>query len=82
MGDVVRVDEVFDLRMGKTPPRKNLEYWNTGDVDWVSIGDLSSFGRYVGKTKETISDQAIVDCRMKAVPANTPRVLNASATPV
>ena len=32
------LDELFDLQMGKTPSRKNAEYWNKGNNDWISIG--------------------------------------------
>ena len=54
-GERVKVSDVFDLQMGKTPSRKNLEYWNNGDHEWVSIKDLGSYSKYVGTTKETIS---------------------------
>ena len=36
-----RLDELFDLQMGKTPSRNNPEYWNSEDHKWISIGDLS-----------------------------------------
>ena len=42
--------------MGKTPARAKEEYWNNGDNNWVSISDLSTYDKYVGDTKETISN--------------------------
>lgn len=66
-----RIKDVFDLQMGKTPSRNKPEYWNNGDNDWVSIRDLGSFGKYVGKTAETISEQGVVESGIKVVPANT-----------
>ena len=36
-----RLDELFNLQMGKTPVRKNPEYWNSNDHKWISIADLS-----------------------------------------
>ena len=71
VGERVRVSDAFDLRMGKTPSRKNLSYWRDGNHDWVSIADLGSFGKYVGSTKERINDVAISETGIKPAPANT-----------
>ena len=70
-GEWVKVAEVFNLQMGKTPSRKKMEYWNTGEYDWVSIKDLGSYGRFVGRTKETISELGRIESGIKQVPANT-----------
>ena len=67
----MRVSDAFDLRMGKTPSRKNPAYWRDGGHDWVSIADLGSFGKYVGVTKERINDLAISESGIKPSPANT-----------
>ena len=67
----VPVKDVFDLQMGKTPSRNVTEYWNNGDHDWVSIKDLGSYGKYVGRTKETISNLGVAESRIKVVPENT-----------
>lgn len=69
--DRVRVSEAFDLRMGKTPSRKNPAYWQEGSHDWVSIADLGSFGKYVGRTKERINDLAIRESGINPAPENT-----------
>ena len=37
----VKLKDIFDLQMGKTPSRSNLEYWNTTDYKWISIADLT-----------------------------------------
>ena len=71
VGGKVRVSDAFDLRMGKTPSRKNPAYWRDGGHDWVSIADLGSFGKYVGVTKERINDLAISESGIKPAPANT-----------
>lgn len=70
-GHRVRIPDVFDLQMGKTPSRKNPLYWRDGNHDWVSIADLGSFGKYVGKTKERINDFAVKESGIKLTPANT-----------
>ena len=68
---MTKISEIFTLQMGKTPARANNAYWNDGSNPWVSIADLSSYNKYVGVTKETISDLAIADSGIKVVPPNT-----------
>ncbi len=68
---MARLDEIFDLQMGKTPSRNNADYWTDGQYDWVSITDLGSYQKYVGDTKERISALAVQESGIKSVPANT-----------
>ena len=70
-GEWVHVSDAFDLRMGKTPSRKNPAFWSDGTHDWVSIGDLGTFGKYVGRTKEQINELAIEKSGIKPSPENT-----------
>ena len=66
-----KLEELFDLQMGKTPSRSNPEYWNTGDNKWISIADLSKCGKYICETKKCISDMAIKESGISQIPANT-----------
>ena len=66
-----RLDDIFDLQMGKTPSRNNLEYWETQDNKWISIGDLSQSGKYISKTKEYLSNEAVRQSVIKIIPAGT-----------
>ena len=66
-----KLSELFDLQMGKTPSRNNHIYWNTGDNKWISIGDLSESNIYITETKEHISDLAVRESGIKAIPENT-----------
>lgn len=68
---MIKLKEAFTLQMGKTPARAKQSYWNDGSNQWASISDLSNFDKYVGKTKETITDLAVKDSGIKKVPANT-----------
>lgn len=68
---MARLDEIFDLQMGKTPSRNNADYWTDGQYDWVSIADLGSYQKYVGDTKERISALAVQESGIKSVPTNT-----------
>ena len=66
-----KLEEIFDLQMGKTPSRNNQNYWNTTDNKWVSIADLSKCGKYIEQTKEYLSDQAVEESGISRIPANT-----------
>lgn len=66
-----RLDELFDLQMGKTPSRNNTEYWSSKEHKWISIGDLSKCGKYIRDTKEYLSDKAIEESGINPIPANT-----------
>ena len=65
------VKDEFKLSMGKTPARNNPECWDNGNHKWVSISDMSSYARYTGDTSEHITDYAIADSGIKAVPKGT-----------
>ncbi len=66
-----RLDEIFDLQMGKTPSRNNPEYWDSEDNKWISIADLSKSGKYIAETKEYLSDKAVNESGISLIPANT-----------
>ena len=66
-----KLEDLFDLQMGKTPARNNPEYWNSTDNKWISIGDLSKCGKYITNTKEYLSDTAIEESGISLIPENT-----------
>ncbi len=66
----VKLKDVFDLQMGKTPSRSNDTYWN-GTHKWISIADLGKSGKYINNTKECITDRAISESKIKLVPRDT-----------
>ena len=67
----VKLGDVFDLQMGKTPDRKNLDFFSTTDNKWISIADISKSDKYIFETKEYISDEAVKKSGIKQIPANT-----------
>lgn len=62
------LDDICHLQMGKTPKRKNVEYWGKG-FPWVSIADIK--GKYIETTKEQITAKAIEECGCKVVRKGT-----------
>jgi len=67
----VKIKDAFELQMGKTPSRNNPVYWNGGSNKWVTIADIGTEGKYIIKTKETISNQAVKESGIKIVPKGT-----------
>ena len=65
------VKDEFKLSMGKTPARNNPACWEDGTNKWISISDMASYTRYTGDTNECITDFAIEDSGIKAVPKGT-----------
>lgn len=66
----IKLKQAFDLQMGKTPARNQAEYWG-GDHRWVSIADIGNAGKYIVKTKESITDAGVSGSGIKIVPQGT-----------
>lgn len=58
---VCSADEVFDINIGKTPPRKEPEWFTESKEDnvWVSIADMGSCGVFISDSSEYLTDEAI-----------------------
>ncbi len=68
-----RADEYFNITIGKTPPRKEPEWFSTdkSNVKWVSISDMGSCGLYISDSSEYLTLEAIKKHNVKVVPNNT-----------
>ncbi len=66
----VRLGDIFDLQMGKTPDRKKIDYFQ-GFHKWISIADISKSEKYISETKECLSDEAITSSGIKSIPKDT-----------
>ena len=58
------------MRIGKTPPRYNSQYWVNGLFPWVAISDMTDYG-VISSTKEEVSKQAIDEVLGDISPAGT-----------
>lgn len=52
-----RFGEYVKMKIGKTPARGETAYWSNGAYPWVSISDMSEYGKIAG-TKEKVSEKA------------------------
>ncbi|WP_158099753.1 restriction endonuclease subunit S [Pseudoflavonifractor sp. An44] len=70
---VKRADSIFDISIGKTPPRKEKEWFSLEktDIKWVSISDMGKCGVYISDTSERLTHSAIEKHNIKIVPDNT-----------
>ena len=70
---ICRADEYFDISIGKTPPRKEPQWFSTNpqDVTWVSILDMGTCGLYISSSSEQLTKQAVERHNVKVVPDNT-----------
>lgn len=68
-----RVDEYFDISIGKTPPRKESQWFSMNPVNcvWVSISDMGSCGLYISDSSEYLTHESIERFNVKIVPDNT-----------
>ena len=70
---ICRADEYFDISIGKTPPRKEPQWFSTNpqDVTWVSISDMGNCGLYINSSSEQLTKEAVDRHNVKVVPDNT-----------
>ena len=70
---VYRADKYFDISIGKTPPRKEPQWFSNKPTDcvWVSIADMGSCGVYISDSSEYLTHEAVERFNVKLVPSNT-----------
>lgn len=70
---ICRTDEYFDISIGKTPPRKEPQWFSTNpqDITWVSISDMGTCGLYISSSSEQLTKEAVEHHNVKVVPDNT-----------
>ena len=71
---ICRADEYFDISIGKTPPRKEHEWFKTVRADnivWVSIADMGNCGLFIGDSSEYLTPGAVKKFNVATVPDNT-----------
>jgi hypothetical protein len=70
--DVQPADQLFDITIGRTPPRKESEWFTEGGhgVPWVSIRDMGRYATFAGNTSEALTQEAIDKFRVPVVPAD------------
>lgn len=69
--EVVRLGDIVEFNLGRTPKRSDKSYWADGKYSWVSIADMNDFG-YIYNTKEKVSQKAYEEVfKKRLVPKET-----------
>ena len=68
-----KAEDFFDIAIGKTPPRKEPEWFTTNpqDVIWVSISDMGSCGIFISDSSEYLTAESVERFNVKIVPRGT-----------
>ncbi|MDG6882003.1 EcoKI restriction-modification system protein HsdS [Phocoenobacter uteri] len=66
-------DSLFDIAIGKTPPRKEQEWFsnNKNDVQWISIKDMGNSGTFIFNSSEYLTHTAVDKFNVRRIPTNT-----------
>ncbi|HHK5547667.1 TPA: restriction endonuclease subunit S [Bacillus thuringiensis] len=51
---------IFEIKTGKTPPKKSDKYFKDSDIDWFKPGDIG-FDIYLEEANDKLSNEAVVD---------------------
>jgi type I restriction enzyme S subunit len=70
---VGKAEDFFDISIGKTPPRKEPQWFTTNpnDVIWVSISDMGNSGVFISDSSEYLTAESIVKFNVKIIPHGT-----------
>ena len=70
--EVGKVSDYYDITIGKTPPRKEKQWFSNNPKDsvWVSISDLGSCGAYISDSSEYLTAEAVKKFNIKVIPNN------------
>ena len=70
-----KAEEYFEITIGKTPPRKEQEWFSEEKTNqtmkWVSISDMGSCGTFISDSSEYLTTEAVAKFNVKVVPADT-----------
>lgn len=66
----VRLDNVCTMFSGGTPTSTNHTFYG-GDIDWVSISDMTKSGKYITETEKKLTQEGFENCSAKMFPPST-----------
>jgi len=65
-----RLDDVASISSGGTPSRQNSSFYG-GDIPWAKISDITSAGKWISQTEETITEDALKQSSAQLFPVGT-----------
>ncbi|OIN84550.1 restriction endonuclease subunit S [Francisella sp. TX07-6608] len=69
----VPLSEVADIKIGRTPPRKEKQWFSNDpkDVKWISIKDMGQEGVFINGTSEYLTQEAVEKFKIPIIVKNT-----------
>ena len=70
---ILEAQDIFNINIGKTPPRKEPEWFTESNEDniWVSIADMGNCGVFISDSSEYLTDRAIKRFNIQMVEKNS-----------
>ena len=67
------MEDFFDISIGKTPPRKESQWFSNSSNNrvWVSISDMGNAELYISNSAEYLTHEAVDKFNVKIIPDNT-----------
>ncbi|MDR0460636.1 MAG: restriction endonuclease subunit S [Nitrososphaerota archaeon] len=68
-----KAEDFFDISIGKTPPRKEPQWFTTNpqDVVWASISNLGNCGMFISDSSEYLTADSVSRFNIKIMPSGT-----------
>lgn len=69
----VSLDQLADIGIGRTPPRKEDQWFSKSEYDmkWISIKDMGLCEVYINNTSEYLTNEAVSKFSIPVIPKNT-----------
>ena len=72
MIQMVSLGDICDIKIGRTPPRKQPQWFSESHgIKWASIKDMGNTGKYISQTSEFLTADAIKKFNIPIIPAGT-----------
>ena len=70
---VKAAQEIANILIGRTPPRKESKWFSNNSKNhvWISIKDLGNCGIFINNSSEYLTEEAVNKFRISIIPANT-----------
>jgi type I restriction enzyme S subunit len=67
------LSECVDIAIGRTPPRKQKQWFSTDnkDIKWISIKDMGDSGVFIFDTSEYLTTEAVDNFNIPIIPIDT-----------
>lgn len=71
--EVKTFDGIADVTIGRTPPRKEQQWFSndSNDIKWVSIKDMANLSVFITKSNEFLTEEAVKKFRVPIIEAGT-----------